>query len=68
MIKCVLLILAAAALLAIMLIGLFIGLPVMVVGGIALSFYLRRRLRQTQQRRQRRDGVINAEYIVIEHR
>lgn len=67
MIKCVLLILAAAALLTITLIRLFIVLRVMLVGGIALSSYLRRRLRQAR-RRQPQDGVINAEYIVIEHR
>ena len=68
MIKLALLILAAAALLAITLIGLFIVLPLMLVGGIALHFYVRRRLRQAQQRRQRRDGVIDAEYTIIEHR
>jgi hypothetical protein len=38
----------------------------MLVGGIALSFYLRRRLRQAQ-RKQPRDGVIDAEYTVIEN-
>ncbi|ANY77364.1 hypothetical protein BB934_03270 [Microvirga ossetica] len=59
--------LAGAVLLTIMLVGLFIVLPVMLIGGIALSFYLRRRLRRAQ-RRQPEDGVIDAEYTVIEHR
>lgn len=57
---------AAAALLAVLLIGLFVVLPLMLAGGIALHFYLRRRLRQAQQRP--KDGVIDAEYTVIEHR
>jgi Flp pilus assembly protein TadB len=61
------LLLAGAVLLAVILIGLFVVLPFMLVGGIALSFYLRRRLRQAQ-RRQPRDGVIDVEYTVIERR
>jgi uncharacterized membrane protein len=60
------LILAGAVLLAVVLVGLLVVLPIMLVGGIALSFYLRRRLRQAQ-RKQPRDGVIDAEYTVIEH-
>ncbi|PVE21861.1 hypothetical protein DC522_24425 [Microvirga sp. KLBC 81] len=67
MIKLAMLMSAATALLAITLIGLFIVLPIMLVGGIALSFYLRRRLRQAQ-RRQPKDGVIDAEYTVVERR
>jgi Flp pilus assembly protein TadB len=59
--------LAGVALLAIMLVGLFIVLPVMLIGGIALSFYVRRRLRRPQ-RRQSGGDVIDAEYTVIEHR
>ena len=58
--------LAGAALLAIMLVGLFVVLPVMLIGGIALHFYLRRRLRQARQRSW--DGVIDAEYTVVERR
>ncbi len=42
------LLLAGAVLLAVIFIGLFIVLPVMLIGGIALSFYLRRRLRRAQ--------------------
>lgn len=67
MIKLALVISAALALLVITLIGLFIVLPLMLVGGIAGYFYLRRRLRHTQ-RRQPRDRVIDAEYTVIERR
>ncbi|MFC1459314.1 hypothetical protein ACETIH_21935 [Microvirga arabica] len=61
------LLLAGAVLLAVIFVGLFIVLLVMLIGGIALSFYLRRRLRQAL-RRQREDGVINAEYTVNDHR
>ncbi|MCB5176890.1 hypothetical protein [Microvirga lenta] len=57
---------AAAALLAVLLIGLFVVLPLMLAGGIALRIYLRRRMRQAQQRP--KDGVIDAEYTIIEHR
>jgi Flp pilus assembly protein TadB len=60
------LLLAGAALLAIMLVSLFIVLPVMLIGGVALHFYLRRRLRQTRQRSW--GGVIDAEYTVVERR
>jgi uncharacterized membrane protein len=60
------LILAGAVLLAVVLVGLLVVLPIMLVGGIALSFYLRRRLRQAR-RQQPRDGVIDAKYTVIEH-
>jgi membrane protein implicated in regulation of membrane protease activity len=57
---------AGVALLAVMLIGFFIVLPLVLAGGIASYFYLRRRLRQAQHRP--RDGVIDAEYTVIERR
>jgi len=60
------LLLAGAVLLAVILVGLLVVLPIMLVGGIALSFYLRRRLRRAQ-RKQPQDGVIDAEYTVIEH-
>jgi hypothetical protein len=50
------LILAAAALLAIML--------VLLIGGISLHFYVRRRLRQARPRSW--DGAIDVEYSVIE--
>ncbi len=58
--------LAGVALLAILVVGLFFVLPVMLLGGIALYFYLRRRLRQARQRSW--DGAIDAEYTVIERR
>jgi Flp pilus assembly protein TadB len=57
---------AAAALLAVLLIGLFVILPLMLAGGIALHVYLRRRVRRAQQ--QPKDAVIDAEYTTIEHR
>jgi 4-hydroxybenzoate polyprenyltransferase len=61
------LLLAAATLLAMMIVGLFLVLPVMVAGGLALAFYIRRQLRRAQ-RRQPQEGVIDAEYTVIDHR
>jgi Flp pilus assembly protein TadB len=58
--------LAGVALLAILVVGLFFLLPLMLIGGIALYFYLRRRLRQARQRSW--DGAIDAECTVIERR
>jgi len=49
---------------AVMLIGFFVVLPLVLAGGVAAYFYLRRRLRQAQHRT--RDGVIDAEYTVID--
>lgn len=66
MLRLAVLITAALALLAITLVGLFVVLPVMIAGGIALSFSLRRRLRRAQRRP--KNGVIDADYTVIEHR
>ncbi len=57
---------AGVALLAVMLIGFFVVLPLVLAGGIASYFYLRRRLRQAQHRS--RDSVIDAEYTVIDRR
>jgi len=57
---------AGVALLAVMLIGFFVVFPLVLAGGIASYFYLRRRLRQAQHRS--RDGVIDAEYTVIDRR
>lgn len=54
------------ALLAMMLIGLFVLLPLLLAGGTAMYFYLRRRMRQ--RRPHPRDDVIDAEYTIIEHR
>jgi hypothetical protein len=55
---------AGIALLAMMLIGLFVVLPLLLAGGTALYIYLRRRVRHAQSRPQ--DDVIDAEYTVIE--
>ena len=72
------LIVAVAAVAAMALVGLFVILPLMVVGGIALHFYIRRRLRQARQFQQQQqrsarssgppgDGdVIDAEYTIID--
>ena len=57
---------AGVALLAVLLIGFFVVLPLVLAGGIASYFYLRRRLRQAQHRS--RDSVIDAEYTVIDRR
>lgn len=63
--KLALVILSAAAVLAVTLIGLLVVLPVVLVGGVVLSFYLRRKLRQAR-RAPADDGIIDAEYTVIE--
>jgi Flp pilus assembly protein TadB len=65
MIKLALLITTVAIVLAIALIGLFIVLPLLLVGGVALHVYLRYRLRHVQ-RRKPKDDVIDAEYKIIE--
>jgi hypothetical protein len=46
LIRLAILVSAAAALLAILLVGLFVVLPLVFLGGIILHLYLRRRLRQ----------------------
>ena len=57
---------AGVALLVVMLIGFFVVLPLVLAGGIASYFYLRRGLRQARHRS--RDSVIDAEYTVIDRR
>ena len=57
---------AGIAMLAIVVVGLFVVLPVLFVGGAALYFYLRRRVRRAQTRPQ--DGIIDAEYTIVERR
>jgi membrane protein implicated in regulation of membrane protease activity len=52
------------AMLAIVLVGLFVVLPLLFVGGTALYFYLRRRVRRAQSRPQ--DDIIDAEYTIVE--
>ena len=54
---------AVIALLLVVLIGFFVVLPVMLFGGLASYFYLRRRIRRTRQHAQ--DDVIDAEYTII---
>ena len=66
MLRLVVLISATLTLLAITLVGLFAVLPLLLVGGIALHFYLGHRLRRA--RRRPADGVIDAEYTVLDHR
>lgn len=57
---------AGIALLAMMLIGIFVVFPLLLAGGTALYFYARRRVRRAQPPPQ--DGVIDAEYTIVEHR
>ena len=57
---------AGVALMAVMLIGFFVVLPLVLAGGVASYFYLRRRWRQAQHRS--RPGVSDAEYTVSAHR
>jgi hypothetical protein len=60
------------ALIAMFLIGLFVIFPLMLAGGAALYFYLRRRIRRAQPRSHAqsrpKDDVIDVDYTVIEHR
>ena len=57
---------AGIALLAMMLIGLLVVLPLLLAGGTALYFYLRRRVQRARNRPQ--EDVIDAEYTVIDRR
>ena len=66
LLRLAMLISAALALLSITLVGSFVVLPLLIGGGIALHFYLRHRLRQA--RRRPADGVIEAEYTIVDHR
>jgi hypothetical protein len=60
---------AGIALLAMTLVGLFIVLPLLLLGAAASYFYLRRRMRQVRPAPRRApDDVIDAEYTVIDHR
>ena len=59
---------AGLALLTITLIGLFVVLPLVLVGSVALYLYVRHRLRRVQAAQRPRDGVIDAEYSVVDHR
>jgi membrane protein implicated in regulation of membrane protease activity len=68
MIRFLVLATAGLALLTITLIGLFVVLPLVLVSSIALYLYVRRRLRRVQARQRSRDGVIDAEYTIIDHR
>jgi len=58
--------LAAAALLVVVLVGFVVILPLALIGGIILYAYLRRR--RPAARPEPEDGVIEAEYTVIERR
>jgi uncharacterized membrane protein len=55
---------AAAALLIIALVGLIVVLPLVLLSGLAMYAYLRRKLRR--ERRKTNDDVIDAEYTVVE--
>jgi Flp pilus assembly protein TadB len=64
LVRLALLIAVGLAMLALFIIGFFVIVPVMLIGGLVSYFYLRRRLRKAQQSTP--DGVIDAEYTVIE--
>jgi Flp pilus assembly protein TadB len=59
---------ALAVLLTIAVVGLVVVLPVMLVGGIVFYVYIRRKLRQAQKQHQANDGIIDAEYTIVERR
>ena len=60
------------ALLAMFLVGLFVIVPLMLTGGAALYFYIRRQIRRTQPHSpaqpRPKDAVIEVDYTVIDHR
>ncbi len=62
---------ALAVLLTVALVGLVVILPLMLIGGAIFYVYIRRKLRQAQQQHRQRqadDGIIDAEYTIIERR
>ncbi|HZH52365.1 MAG TPA: hypothetical protein VEZ16_10860 [Microvirga sp.] len=65
-IRTILLVLLGLALMAFAFFTLAILLPIALVVGIALHFYLRRRLRQARKHGQ--NDVIEVEYTVVERR
>ncbi|MPR06165.1 hypothetical protein [Microvirga tunisiensis] len=64
LIRLALLAAAGIALLTMVLVGFFVVLPVMLIGGCASYFYLRRRIRRSRQHSH--DGVIDAEYTIVD--
>jgi hypothetical protein len=68
----IVLILVGLALLAFAFFTLAILLPIALVGGIALHFYLKYRLRQARRHPQKRQSgpndVIEVEYTIVERR
>jgi len=64
LIRLALLAAAGIALLILVLVGFLVVFPLVLVGGVASYFYVRRRMRQARQRS--RDGVIDAEYTIID--
>lgn len=73
-IRMIVLVLASLALMAFAFFTLAILLPIALVAGIALHFYVRHRLRKAQRQAPRQpqkpsqDNVIEVEYTVIERR
>jgi Flp pilus assembly protein TadB len=64
-------IVALAVLLTVALVGLVVVLPLMLLGGAIFYAYIRRKLRQAQQQHRQRqadDGIIDAEYTIVERR
>ncbi|WP_134494684.1 hypothetical protein [Microvirga pakistanensis] len=59
---------AGAILLALVLVGFLVVLPLMLVGGVASYFYLRRRVRQARRQQRPDVEVIDAEYTIIDRR
>jgi hypothetical protein len=65
-IKLIVWVLLSLALLAAAFVAFAVVLPLILIGGIALHFYLRRQLRRARQRPSER--VIDVEYTVIDRR
>jgi hypothetical protein len=59
---------AGLALLALIFVAFVIVLPLMVAAGVGLTLFLRRRLRWARRRPDPADGIIDAEYKIVESR
>jgi len=72
MVRVLALVAGGIALLAMFLVGLFIIVPLILAGGVALYFYIRRQIRRTQSHSgaqpRSKDDVIEVDYTVIERR
>jgi predicted DNA repair protein MutK len=65
-IRLIVMVLVGIAILAAAFVTLAVVLPLLLIGGIILHFYVRRQLRKVQPRSQSSDRVIDVEYTVVD--